>query len=456
MDGSKRQKMSDLPKMTPSPILYSVSIGNMSSNRLLAVYLLFASLLFGSNRSLAQVPEIGFDELSAPTLSIPGSHLRSNYHDIPLDQSATQMPQPIGALLLKTGYVTLGTATLERNVYQVQGKYGRFSVPTHRVEYAGSDLLDILQYKRSLLVSPNYDEVFSLGKWCLANGLNEEAIVEFERCKSFVSVPQAIRLLDNEIRAAQRTDPQFHEHRKLDAVLREETSQHLDKFDYDRWGLTVPYVLAERFRKEVQPILIDRCAATNCHGSGSQNELTLQIPQRTYSTAGATVRNMKAAMEQIDFGNPVNSPLLTAPLRNHGGVKPVFGKKSQNTQGAFERWIGLVAQETPESLGLNRRVPNRLEAPLPIEESGTEQIVVSPQPLPTGLPQSLPTISPIQQVGYSEPKSVGRTTGSGNIKKAEPSPARETKPLQQPRKLKPENRAADPFDPNQFNQKYYQ
>ncbi|MGL6226571.1 MAG: hypothetical protein ACRC10_08090 [Thermoguttaceae bacterium] len=433
--------------MTQFPLLGPVSVCNRSTIRQIAGCLLFAFSLFLSNTTIAQVAAIGFDELSAPTLSIPGSHLHPKYADIPSDQSANQTPQPIGALLLKTGYVTLGTATLERNVYQVQGKYGRFSVPTHRVEYAGYDLLDLLQYKRSLLVSPNYDELFALGKWCLANGLNEEAIVEFQRCKSFVSVPQAIRLLDNEIRAAERTDPQFRQHSKLDAVLREEASQNLDDFDYDRWGLTVPHVLAERFRKEVQPILIDRCAATNCHGSGSQNELTLQIPQRTYSTAGATVRNMKAAMEQIDFGNPVNSPLLTAPLRNHGGVKPVFGKKSQNTQGAFERWIEQVAQETPESLGLNRRTPNRFDDELPFEESRTEQFAVSPQPLPTG--------SPIQQVGYSEPKPVGPTTDSGNLKKAAHSPTQETKPLAQPRKLKLENRAEDPFDPNQFNQKYY-
>ena len=402
--------------------------------------------------------------------------------------------KPIGALLLKTGFMYLGEAILEKNVYHVIGAKGKPKIPAYKVEYAGTDRHDIYQYKRNQPEIASYNGTYSLAKWCVINKLYDEAITEFQNCKSYAAYPQMIKSLDQEIATVE--DLKRNAQRRANAenavvetiTNRDESNMPEDSFDIRTWRLAVDSAVLERFQKDVQPQLLRRCAATDCHGSNSTQEFRLVQPLQKYSTAEATLRNLKATFDQLDFRNPANSPLLTYPQKNHGGVKAIYTRQTKSQLTPVFQWVQLVPNTMPDFVEkyLAQKQEAEQEEYSSVVQAGYSGIAPAqtpPKPLEYGpiepivydssVPQGMPMVADFSFFGPNNPvQQRVELTPNSNRFRSQPKnpvdleavvPAREpvSPPTVIPANADPRQfrmptqvQAQDPFDPNLFNQKY--
>jgi hypothetical protein len=100
----------------------------------------------------------------------------------------------------------------------------------------------------------------------------------------------------------------------------------------------------ERFSAIVQPILLNRCGANQCHGPNAKSAFKLlRPPAGQVASRRFTERNLFAILQQLDASQPASSPLLMLPQRRHGSaLTAIFDKNSQKQLDELSAWVQLT------------------------------------------------------------------------------------------------------------------
>ena len=181
----------------------------------------------------------------------------------------------------------------------------------------------------------------------------------------------------------------------------------------------------EKFSAAIQPILLNRCGANQCHGPNSKSEFRLLRPAPgQVASRRFTERNLYAALQQLDSQRPEESPLLTLPQRRHGtSLTAVFDKHSEKQLKELTAWIKLT--------------------------------LAAPHATPTTIPQGTATLS--QPNTGAPPKSPTPATPSAGSP-AEPTATQVMKPSVETPEAKPTADRfipRDRFDPEIFNRRFH-
>jgi hypothetical protein len=114
--------------------------------------------------------------------------------------------------------------------------------------------------------------------------------------------------------------------------------------EVERTARELPPGVVEAFTANVQPVLLNRCAANCCHGPTSQAEYRLLRPTVDGEvTRRLTQRNLHASLQMVDKEAPKKSPLLMMPSAAHGNApKAVFGKQDAQQYDRIKAWVRLV------------------------------------------------------------------------------------------------------------------
>ncbi len=118
--------------------------------------------------------------------------------------------------------------------------------------------------------------------------------------------------------------------------------------------VALPPELMRQYVANIQPMLLTRCGAANCHGHLSEANFKLQkVPDRR-PTRAMTVQNLAATLEQLDQRSPADSPLFTWGQTAHGKVQSkLLAITNVQQQTMLLNWIQDVTAPPSE--------PNRTE-----------------------------------------------------------------------------------------------
>ena len=148
----------------------------------------------------------------------------------------------------------------------------------------------------------------------------------------------------------------------------------------------LPHGAVEMFTQSVQPVLMNHCTSSGCHGAQSQTSLRLvRIPTGKAATKRITQRNLASVLQFIDRENPMSSKLLKAASGPHGTLEHAIFNEHQEPQ--FLRlaaWANQLASRTEQE------VP---ETVLPEEQTASEDSGF-PQKSPRVLSQELDRTAP--------------------------------------------------------------
>ena len=253
-----------------------------------------------------------------------------------LGQSALQ-PQA-GLLVLRNGQVLAGQVTQAGDYYVVTlGGTSEVRLKTSEVEAVCGSLDEAYEFKAGHLSGAGAKAHLELAEWCLRHDLHARCAQQLTRAMRLEPDNPTLKLLERRLEFAV-TEPKT----KAAAVSATSSLASAEQIEQAIRGL--PAGSVEKFSAAIQPILLNRCGANQCHGPNSKAEFRLLRPAPgQVASRRFTERNLYAALQQLDAARPDDSPLLTLPQRRHGSsLSAVFDKHSQKQLAELTAWIKLT------------------------------------------------------------------------------------------------------------------
>ena len=285
-----------------------------------------------------------------------------------------------------------------------------------------ASLEEAYQLKKFGLFGRGAEPHLKLAQWCLRHGLQAGCGEQLAEATRLEPDHSGIAPIERRFAQALEVKPA-----SIAPASRPASSTTVRSDDLEKAVRALPKASVERFAAVVQPLLLNRCGANQCHGANSQTEFhVLRPPGGQAASQRFTQRNLYAALQYIDRASPEDSPLVVLPAKQHGSsLVPVFDKQTQKQLDELKAWVKLA--------------------------------VAAPEPTQP------PTIPTVEAAALSQP---GATPGTVSPQQSnqEAASGPTAMPAKRPVNDSPMNSGAgrvkdsfvpcDPFDPEIFNRRY--
>lgn len=266
-----------------------------------------------------------------------------------------------GLLVLRNGHVLAGEITRAGDYYVVTlGSTGEVRMPADEVEFQCGSMAEAYARKREAMTGSGSRPHLELAAWCLRHNLHEQCAEQLAGAKALEAGHPDIAALERRLELAQAPVKT-----KQAVVQTAVAATTLSPEELEKKISALPKASVERFSAIVQPILLNRCGANQCHGPNSKSEFRLLKPPAGQAASRRfTQRNLYATLSQIDVSDPDASPLLVMPQRRHGtALTAVFDRHTQGQLTELATWVKA-------SLGSNVRDSARVAVPATIAADG--------------------------------------------------------------------------------------
>lgn len=366
-------------------------------------------------------------------------------------QQAQLQAQPReGVLVLRNGQVFRGMITQvgDRHIVALNG--GQISVKSSEVEVCCASLEEAYRLRQQYSPCESALDHLQLAQWCQHQGLLEAANQELAEAKRLDPSHPMIPLLERRLKTLRDgVEPR--------GPIAKVPESQLPAHDLDRLVRNMPAGTMESFTQIVQPMLMNNCTTSGCHGPGASGTFSLARVSPSGSTGRrVTQRNLQTVLQWVDRDNPGASPLLAEPLRPHGTAKgPIFVDPQVAQYQQLVNWVYRVSQMS----GPGQAV---------MQASHVERNKVAHQASPAAYTTpAAQVLSGVQTLGgedLSTPEMPGEenllapTTGMEgalDVSSTQPAPSRFDRPGVKRGTLPKEFTPVDPFDPQVFNRQFF-
>ena len=366
--------------------------------------------------------------------------------------AAASKPGP-GVLLLRNGQTLEGQIVRSGDTYRLMLTDGEVRIKAADVEFCCRDLERGYRLKRQTIQHGNIHDHLRLARWCIHNNLLGHAGTELAEAIAADPEHPLIDLLSRQLEAARR--PRAAARQSPSTLAANEPRPSLDDLERLAQGLTDEAV--ETFTRTIQPLLVNHCGSTACHGERSASDFRLQsFPMDRPALRRTTLRNLHAVLGRVDRENPEASPLLNVPLDTHGtAATPIFPRQQDRQYQRLAAWVGQLTDARPQGAAqavAAKRPPSgsflfpwQRTAPPLLPKAATERS----QPMqPTQPATSAVPVADVTPAAHEEP-----VVAAEDASQDEPALQR-GRTVQRGGRLKVFT-PADPFDPAIFNRRYF-
>ncbi|QDV26894.1 hypothetical protein [Aureliella helgolandensis] len=376
-----------------------------------------------------------------------------------------------GVLLLKTPKnlesVVSGQLSLKGDTYEVvAAEDSRVWIPRDRVLFVGRDILDAYEFKRNGIVSWSVGDHYQLTRWCLINQLLEQATEHYTEVAKLAPGHRRVSQLSVELQKKLLEDGEFRDYLGLPPLIAASSNQFAPQpvpgeSVIAASGSDVAPIRPEVslwFSQKVQPILINRCSQSGCHGSASHNGLRLLEP---YAKSYARLSTANLLSVRNYLGTDANSaaPLVSYAINAHGQQRaPGIGFNEQELVHELQSWIAFARSPVMPALATSTTTEGAqtaaYQAPTtappsdwtPVRPGNSQLQMVPLQANPEADGSQVagfsaqdqpPTMDEIDALDHKLRQMLGESPA--------PASARSTAP--------PTRESIDPFDPAEFNRR---
>ncbi len=366
---------------------------------------------------------------------------------------AVQNPQsPPKTLVLRNGSVFQGQISMIGQDYLVKlGTRGQVIIPVADVDFVTTTLERAFITRRDRADGTDSRQFYHLAQWCLRQQLyahaDEMMRYALEIDPTNVGIQDGLRRIELMRAAAEQreqssvkktnfapanvgpTRSSLSNSPQLVAVQNTEAVPLADDPDVAKLD-SVRDSNVGAFVTQIQPRLVNGCAAGRCHGKAATNAFRIERPHDGQAvTRQMSHRNLLAVLNFVDESDPSRSLLLDKASLAHGGAtKGVFTPVLSKHFGVIEQWVFDVAADlvkdshgdnldspsnfatrevTKEGAGLagdhaQPRNPN--DVPSPAERMNRAKAIIDSNVVPTSSNQE--TRQPVlthQDAGYFVP-----------------------------------------------------
>ena len=334
-------------------------------------------------------------------------------------------------LLLRSGAVLQGTVAKVGDGYRVTFPGGEINVKAADVQSVCRSIDEVYQRRRALMRLDSALEHLEMAQWCLRSGLAGAARAELAEAIALDPTHPMIPLVQRRLDLASqpvKTTP-------VPSVAAR-PGPSIDELD--RMIRSMPPGTVASFSRTIQPILVNHCAASGCHGPGATKGFQLtRLPPGGTPSPRLTQRNLHAAIQHVDWANPGSSPLARVPASPHGTARSAVFTTRQQYEQVLD-WCYDVARAPSPVVQTSHEEP--------VEGRGEKAVMVKRQDSvrrPSSRPgQAEKPSAPTRAPGAGQPAEKlrpGTGTGTGAAPRRGAGGAAG---------------ASDPFDPEVFNRRF--
>jgi hypothetical protein len=339
---------------------------------------------------------------------------------------STAAPPAPSMIVLHNGEVIAGKITKMDDVYLVDLPYGRIRVKQSDVDLVCSNLDEGYRLKRNTIQIGNVHDHLELAQWCLRHNLMGQASVELADAASVDPKNPMVAALQHRLKMAM--EPPAPAGEKAPATLPSGPSSA----ELDRMLRGMPRGAVESFTQSVQPVLLNQCATSGCHGPQAEAGLRLyRVSGGAATSRRSTQRNLYSVLKYIDLANPSESRLLTAARKPHGTVQhAIFTERQAGQYQRIAEWANQLAGRPTERM------------PASVARKNGPAEVTEPQfdDQPATLPREA---NKAQRLNGAKTPRTARRPGTPSRNADDPAPASFDQP-------------SDSQDPEVFNRQYGQ
>ena len=279
------------------------------------------------------------------------------------DAPADLGPSYDGILMLSTGRLVQGRVLRSGEEFVVRGRHGEMFVPSRMVRFQAKNLRDLYYKLRAAVPQENSGEHrVALAKWCMTQQLLPEAQGEL---KDLLAVdPGHTPARDLLRKVDELLDPKQPEPEKpapkeiISRTARQAgvTSENLESLA----GLS--HEAGLQFVRRIQPILMNNCTTTGCHGPDIKTGLHFdRVSQGQDIHRGIAERNLSALLKYVDLQSPRDSRLLGVANTQHGrrGRHPFSGPRGTEQYQEFRQWVLSLDKSDTGKSDLAKKSPSR-------------------------------------------------------------------------------------------------
>lgn len=352
-------------------------------------------------------------------------------NDSVLDEPQGQAPKDSKFLVLVDGQIVTGRVTPRPDGYDVQVAAGRMFIDSDRVRFQAASLPDAYDRMRDSILELTPASHLDLARWCLENRLHTQARREvLDALNLDPNREDARRMLRALEHVGERTNV-----RNTGTGLTEYASlAEFQRPEIESRSLAgLSRSIAHSFVRDVQPLLMNKCANSGCHGNGTKSQFQIVSTHRG-STPAIAERNLAAVLKQIDFSRPLKSPLLELSEKSHGNMpaSAFQGRSGAIQMRVLQTWVMQAAHDIAPDAVVTLADPR--SGATKISESQIQQVTAREESATSAnLPRTMQNVS-------GNPHARQLTTGETDARFL--------------RDAEYANRQ-DAFSPDEFNRRYH-
>ena len=260
---------------------------------------------------------------------------------------STLLDSPQQAVLLKkTDRVMVGTVRLNGHFYEIEiADESRVSIPRDQVEFVGANEEEVYQYKCRGITRWKTGDHFQITRWCIQNKLLVHAIDHFEEVERQSPNHPSVKQLGAELQQKILSDESFRVFAGLPPLTTATVATAKPKAVGNVSLASATSQIAEHpqvsiyFNDRIQPILMNRCSQSACHGATSNNALRLLEP-RGKAYASVSSENLKHVLTMVAPDESETPRLLSYATKAHGTQRlPAIALTETSLIEELKKWI---------------------------------------------------------------------------------------------------------------------
>jgi hypothetical protein len=242
-----------------------------------------------------------------------------------------------GVLLLKNGNVVQAKHISPRDKFVIVqlDDTAEVQIATDQVVHVAADVLSLYRLQTVNTSTWGVGEHFNVAKWCLRNGLIDEAYGHYMIVKRESSEHSKFKQFESEMREALLRDPMMraalgpaHPFEKPDQLAEppsrpNDTADNAEKPSNNFSFQKATLVQQDYFRRQIQPFLALRCGQAGCHGTLGKTEFHIARSGTLQGRSAGDV-SLDSAVRYLQ-GDQLEKTILWQKATQRHGSQPAVG-----------------------------------------------------------------------------------------------------------------------------------
>lgn len=333
---------------------------------------------------------------------------------------------------------------------RLPGQTGGILVSKLDVLFAGPTRESVFEYRKNQLPPKDVGAASALAEWGTRNQLTEPALALLRKM-AVEADPETRTVLQRQIdriEYVERLKKDAEERLAKTASTKTPAEKDPELLRLEEFGRQVPLSIQDTYARKIQPLLLRRCAVSDCHQNGTPSmAFTLSKPDRRTPLRRNNLRNLEQVLRRVDTASPAASPILNHPeiVDQLGQQVYPFGADANSLKDyrTFSNWISSLGSKL-KPISFTEPAPAREVQPKEEEGNGETPNAETPDTEPAFEPATAPAGGRVVDLTAGDPSPAPRyrkRTASEAFSSVIGKKAGESIP--------------DEFDPGPFNEKYH-